>query len=54
MSYHVDMTCDVILSDLESFNNTKYLCGVFYHKLEEINHWKVTLAFFPENKQQVL
>ena len=41
------------LRDLDSFNNTKYFCGVFYHKLKEISHWKATITFFPENKQQV-
>ena len=28
------------------------VCQVFYHKLG-INHWKVTLAFFTENKMDV-
>ena len=40
-------------STLHYFLETKYLCQVFYHKFECINHWMATLAFFPENKHQV-
>ena len=36
----------------ESYDSTKYMCQVFYHK-EETNHWKATIAFFTKEKQTV-
>ena len=36
----------------ESYDSTKYMCQVFYHK-EEANHWKATIAFFTKEKQTV-
>ena len=41
----------VFLTD--SYDSTKYMCQVFYHKLGGINHWKATLAFFTQEKQMV-
>ena len=40
----------VFLAD--SYDSTKYMCQVFYHK-EETNHWKATIAFFTKEKQTV-
>ena len=37
----------------DSYDSTKYMCQVFYHKLKGINHWKATLAFFTKEKQLV-
>ena len=41
----------MFLADL--YDSAKYMCQIFYHKLEGTKHWKATLAFFTKEKQTV-
>ena len=41
-----------MLFNLDTYDSTKYLCQVLYHK-EGTNHWKITVAFLSSKQRLV-
>ena len=41
-----------VLFNLDTYDSTKYLCQVLYHK-EGTNHWKITVAFLSSKQRLV-
>ena len=50
---HASMIMIILLFHDYILIDSKYVCQVFYHKSEEINHWIVTLVFFTMNQTKV-